>query len=129
MPCKRKLRKLGVLLDMEEGLDKLMVLAEEKEINVNVENVGLTDVPLQSASSEDAKASMPVEPAKLNDISNSSGVGISGGPMKEAMSTLKNTSWDKVGPGNDDTTEVRTYTTVVLSARVICHMGNWTLLA
>lgn len=90
---------------MDEGLEKLLALAEDDE-EETVGDANLTDVPLQSASPEKSESPSSLLIEKARDHGAGSGLVGSGAPIK-TISTLRNSSWDNAGPGSEDTTEVR----------------------
>lgn len=114
-----QLRKLGVLLDMNEGLDTLLDLAVDTEVLRD----SFADVDLSSPDDEEReRESLQGSEASTQSASGDSGVAHRAGggagtsaralvvadvaPPMKVMSTLRNTSWDKEA-GNDDATEVR----------------------
>eukprot|EP00752_Nemacystus_decipiens_P012778 g11316.t1 len=131
------LRKLGVLLDMEDGVEALLELAADTETLRD----SLADVDLSSGEAEDgegdgedgedeAEEERVVEPLRKGSAASlsassvlmspscnaaaaaaaavsSTGGGASGAAKAKAIPKLRDTSWDK-DMGNEDTTEGET---------------------
>lgn len=92
---------------MDDGLDKLLELAEETDLDVMEEE--MADVPLQQLSPSTSLKQV-VASVVEKDVDAGSGPRVAsvGSLAARAMSTLRNTSWEssKPGPGSDGTTEV-----------------------
>lgn len=122
-PPKKQLGKLGVLLDMKEDLDILLDLA----VDVEVLGDSLADIDLSSPEDEelskDLAAKELLQPGEAEGAGGAAEPSSQGGPVARApsftvsgatgasaeiaMSTLRNTTWEK-DLGSEDTTEVRT---------------------
>lgn len=110
-----QLRKVGVLLDMNEGLDTLLDLAKDAEVlRDSYADIDLTspdeseEQTGESLEETDAALSLPSAAAAARAKSADASVVLvsTGTPPVKMMSTLQNTSWNK-DAGNDDATEVR----------------------
>lgn len=130
-PTAAQLRKLGVLLDMEGGVETLLELAVDTETlreslaDVDLSSAEIEDVEKEEEEEEEERdaetsregarslsaSSVLMSPSSTatSAAAAASGGGVSGA-MKvrvKAIPTLRNTSWDKEDVGNEDTTEVR----------------------
>lgn len=151
-PDHRQLRKLGVLLDMEEGVETLLELAADTETLRD----SLADVDLSSAETEDAEeveveeeeerdgessqerarrlsaSSVLMSPSRTATAAAAAPTaaavaaadGVAGAVNVKAIPTLRNTSWDKEDVGNEDTTEVRPMKLAVGACRTGACIGT-----
>lgn len=106
----QQLRKLGVLLDMEDSVEGLLDRAADAEALRD----SLADVDLSAPEDDDDDDWEEEDDEQEARDRDSSAVSALVSPragsapqVVKAMPILRNTSWDKDAVGNDDTTEVR----------------------